>query len=192
MPVLHMPSPHAAERDRAARRMQRLGLFLIVFAGVKAVFTAALYISIARLSSALPEIAFNAAMDSVILANLREVAMSLFIGIVGAGAMVAARAIRCGKRWAYAAAFLPSALTAVWGIRVLSSFLSLIVEFDRFIQPLMQYRGTILFWMTALPTIHLGTSIIFCVLGLFPAVLAIYALVRLYWTEYSAARRNRV
>jgi len=194
--LLYAPSPHAAERNRAARRVWWLGLFLIVSGALQFAAVAAYYVSVVRAPYTAD--ALDGILARVAPWVLRGVLTSLLIGVAGAGMVAAAPIIRCGKRWAYAAAFAVAVTTMVRAARYLPSFFPLMSHLIFDPEGLMQNWD--FYWMwTVFGSIWSYVSVFFDSLALFPAMLAGRAVSRLYRTERraerhakaSAARRNR-
>ena len=96
--------------------MRRLGLFLIVYAGLVIAFLAYGLILRFRLVSSADWVAgvdvTRSLLNQEILETLRSVSIHLLIGVTGAGLIVAARAIHSGTRRAYMAGFAFSAMAA--------------------------------------------------------------------------------
>ena len=194
MPVLLAPSPHAAERNRAARWVWWFGLFLTVYAGLAlAIFMVFLIYTLCQPSDIWA--VAGTTMDQVILGALRLVNIHLLFGAAGAGLIVAARGIRCGMRWAYAAAFALSAAMAMHSaLFVLPNQIRWVIELivrlvNLSMREILDTYGWFQFLIISPPVVfHVG--------AVFLAALAIHAVFRLYWIERratsSAARRNQV
>jgi len=194
MPVLLAPSPHEAERIRAARRVWRLGLVLVIYAALVIAFQMDSLIWHLRMpSTALAS--WGVTKDQMILRILWDMIPHLLIGAAGAGLIVASRAVRCGMRWAYMMVCALSAGVAAYSALVALPIFHMLTEMvsvqfaDLSWGELLRAMGWIRFLLVFVPPILYAGAV-------FLAALALHAVLRLYWIEYratpSAIPRTRV